>query len=103
MTCPSARPRRTQVDQYEETKASTMKGTLIYSEIRGLHLLDHGRTLHELHQNVTRPGLKLYKNLLAMSLTTRYWAAADTPSNGTLRSHSRVLAKMSSKYEAVSE
>ena len=83
-------------NQYEETKASTTKGTLIYSEIRGLHLLDHSRTLHELHQNVTRPELKLYENLLAMSLTTRYWAAADTPSNGTLRSHSR--AKMNSKY-----
>ena len=39
-------------DQYEETKAATMKGTLIYSEIRGLHLLDHSRSLHELHQEL---------------------------------------------------
>ena len=70
-------------DQYEETRSPTMKGTLIYSVIRGLDPEDHSRTLHELHQelrDMTRLGLKAYKNLLAMSLTTRHWTATDTSS-----------------------
>ena len=70
-------------EQYEEMKAPTMKGTLIYSVIRGLDPEDHSRTLHELHQelrDMTRLGLKAYKNLLAMSLTTRHWTATDTSS-----------------------
>ena len=61
-----------------------MKGTSIYSAIRSLNTGDHSRTLHELHQelrNVTRLGLKAYKNLLAMSLKTKHWAVTDTPSD----------------------
>ena len=60
-------------NQYEETRAPTMKDTLIHSAVRGLDPGDHSRTLHELHQelrDVTRLGLKAYKNLLAMNLTT---------------------------------
>ena len=71
-------------DQYKRTRAPTMKGTLIYSAIRSLNTVDHSRMLHELHQelrNVTRLGLKAYKNLLAMSLTTRHWVVTDTPSD----------------------
>ena len=61
-----------------------MKNTLIYSAIRGLDLEGHGRTLHELHQELrgtTKLGLKAYKNLLAMTLTTKHWTPMDTPSN----------------------
>ena len=44
----------------------------------------HGRTFHELHQELrgtTKLGLKAYKNLLAMTLTTKHWTPMDTPSN----------------------
>ena len=62
-------------NQYKRTRAPTMKGTLLYSAVRGLDGQGHSRTLHEVHQglrNVTRLGLKGYKSLLAMNIRTRH-------------------------------
>ena len=68
-------------EQYVKMEAPSLKGTKLYSAIRGIDTGGPSRTLFALHQgvrDVAKLGLKEYENLLAMSTVTKDWEGVVT-------------------------